>query len=93
MAQSHAGGPTKTPRAGTQLTLDPAMNQDDCQASYWLAVGAQLTKGEGSPQPPGMGGVPPLLKRFEATLPLRGPVLAMSWDCDRDQDLCEDLEV
>ena len=29
------------------------------------------TTGEGSPQPPGMGGVAPLVERFEATPPLR----------------------
>ena len=39
-------------------------------------------KGEGSPQPPGMGGVAPLEERFEATPPLRGPVMALSWDCE-----------
>ena len=30
---------------------------------------AELPKGEGSPQPPGMGGVAPPVERFEATLP------------------------
>ena len=36
MAQSRAGGPTKTPRAATQLAPDPATNRNDCQASlYW----------------------------------------------------------
>ena len=34
--------------------------------------------GEGSPQPPGMGGVAPLVEGFEATPPLRSPVLAES---------------
>ena len=35
------------------------------------AAKAKLWKGEGTPQPPGMGGVTPLAKRFEAMPPLR----------------------
>ena len=82
MAQSHAGGPTKTPCAATPPALDPATNQIECQASCRLAAGVQHLKGEGSPQTPGMGGVAPLEERFEATPPLRGPVMALSWDCE-----------
>ena len=33
------------------------------------------TTGKGPPQAPGMGGVPPLVERFEATPPLRAPHL------------------
>ena len=36
-------------------------------------------KGQGSPQPPRMGGVAPLVEWFEATPPLRGPALDMLW--------------
>ena len=78
VAQSRAGGPTKTPRAATPPAFDPATNRIGCQVSCRLAAGARHIKGEGSPQPPGMGGVAPPEERFEATLPLRGPVRASS---------------
>ena len=38
-----------------------------------LATGVTMSKGEGSTQPPGMGGEAPLVERFEATPPLRRP--------------------
>ena len=38
-----------------------------------------LEKGQGSPQPPGMGGVAMLVERFEATPPLRSPALDIAW--------------
>ena len=36
-----------------------------------VAVKMPPTTGKGSPQPPGMGGVAPLVERFKATQPLR----------------------
>ena len=66
------------PLLALELTKMIAMRAAEARCRW--AAGATLPKGEESPQPPGMGGVAPLVERFEATPPLRRPDLVLCWD-------------
>ena len=64
---SHArGAQPRLPAPLPSLLLTLSLTEMTAKhAANWLL----LTKEEGSPQPPGMGGVAPLVERFEATPP------------------------
>ena len=82
MAQSYAGAQPRPPTPILSLHLTLPLTQYLAEKAAGWQLKCEHEKGEGSPQPPGMGGVAPLEERFEATPPLRGPFMELSWDSE-----------
>ena len=75
--------PTKELVGGALCRAEPSHACGSCP----MQGGTLRKKGEGPHNPPGMGGVAPLVEWFRATPPLRGLVKDMHWDSEKDIEM------